>query len=130
MSKNLLNMPFRNLEKPQPRINTKKKELKPPTLPCTKPRMTSQKMRSNAGPAIRLTRIPMFARSFGAYTIHLSFGTSQKTKIPFVMNTSSSFVWLPCTTSYRCTDCSFPNVKLQSTPIFNPTRSLSECVDC
>ncbi|XAR60176.1 Nepenthesin [Bertholletia excelsa] len=58
----------------------------------------------NKGPAP--STAPLFSRSYGGYSIPLSFGTPPQT-LQFVMDTGSDVVWFPCTRRYRCNDCSF-----------------------
>ncbi|CAN1251892.1 Probable aspartyl protease At4g16563 [Linum perenne] len=68
--------------------------------------------------------------SYGGYSISLSFGTPPQT-LPFVIDTSSSFVWSPCTTHYRCKNClSFPS-PTTAIPSFLPVlSSSSKIVGC
>ncbi|CAN0916896.1 Probable aspartyl protease At4g16563 [Linum grandiflorum] len=67
--------------------------------------------------------------SYGGYSISLSFGTPPQT-LPFVVDTSSSFVWSPCTTHYRCKNCSFPS-PTTDIPSFLPVlSSSSKIVGC
>ncbi|KAL8496295.1 hypothetical protein ACS0TY_020130 [Phlomoides rotata] len=54
----------------------------------------------------------------GAYSISLSFGTPPQS-VPMLMDTGSSFSWLPCTKRYVCTNCS------QNIPAFIPKQSSS-----
>ncbi|PON70082.1 Aspartic peptidase [Parasponia andersonii] len=71
-----------------------------------------------------VTKTPLFPRSYGAYSVSLSFGTPPQTT-PFVMDTGSSLVWFPCTTRYLCSGCSFPNVDPYKIPRFIPKQSSS-----
>ncbi|CAI9265261.1 unnamed protein product [Lactuca saligna] len=70
------------------------------------------------------TQIPLFPRSYGAYSISLSFGSPPQ-KLPFLMDTGSSLVWSPCTNNYKCYDCRFSDVNQTNTPKFIPNRSSS-----
>ncbi|KAF3442727.1 hypothetical protein FNV43_RR16644 [Rhamnella rubrinervis] len=77
-----------------------------------------------------LTKTPLFPRSYGGYSISLSFGTPPQT-ISFVMDTGSSLVWLPCTSRYLCSECSFPNIEPTKIPTFMPKfSSSSKLVGC
>ncbi|KAK7392663.1 hypothetical protein VNO78_21107 [Psophocarpus tetragonolobus] len=59
-------------------------------------------------------------KSYGGYSIDLKFGTPPQS-FPFVLDTGSTLVWLPCSSHYLCTNCnSFPN-----TPKFIPKNSSS-----
>lgn len=71
-----------------------------------------------------LVKSPLFAHSYGGYSIALSFGTPPQ-KIPFIFDTGSSLVWFPCTSRYRCFDCAFPNVDPTKIPTFIPKLSSS-----
>ncbi|CAI0391160.1 unnamed protein product [Linum tenue] len=55
-------------------------------------------------------KTPLFPRSYGGYSISLSFGTPPQST-SFVMDTGSSLVWFPCTSRYLCSRCNFPNAK-------------------
>lgn len=57
----------------------------------------------------------------GAYSISLSFGTPPQS-VPMVMDTGSSFSWLPCTKRYVCRNCS---VSSQNISTFIPKQSSS-----
>nr|DAD28917.1 TPA_asm: hypothetical protein HUJ06_030385 [Nelumbo nucifera] len=70
------------------------------------------------------TKTPLFARSYGGYSIPLSFGTPAQT-IPFVMDTGSDLVWFPCTHRYLCKNCPFSSLNLTTDPIFIPKASSS-----
>ncbi|KAL6337469.1 hypothetical protein AAG906_036783 [Vitis piasezkii] len=67
---------------------------------------------------------PLFAHSYGGYSVSLSFGTPSQT-LSFVMDTGSSLVWFPCTSRYVCTRCSFPNIDPAKIPTFIPKLSSS-----
>ncbi|KAL8501086.1 hypothetical protein ACS0TY_020596 [Phlomoides rotata] len=54
----------------------------------------------------------------GGYSISLSIGTPPQS-VPMLMDTGSSFSWLPCTKRYVCTNCS------QNIPAFIPKQSSS-----
>lgn len=69
-----------------------------------------------------LTQTPLSARSYGGYSISLSFGSPPQT-LDFVMDTGSSLVWFPCTNLYLCSQCNFPNVDPTNITTFNPKLS-------
>ncbi|KAJ8899972.1 hypothetical protein K2173_024083 [Erythroxylum novogranatense] len=71
-----------------------------------------------------LEDIPLYSRSYGGYSISLSFGTPPQ-PLKFVMDTGSSLVWFPCTSRYLCSRCNFPNVDLKKIPTFIPKQSSS-----
>ncbi|KAG5151015.1 hypothetical protein JHK84_027487 [Glycine max] len=61
-------------------------------------------------------------KTYGGYSIDLKFGTPPQT-FPFVLDTGSSLVWLPCYSHYLCSKCnSFSN---NNTPKFIPKDSFS-----
>uniref|UniRef100_A0A2P2Q5H4 Pepsin A n=1 Tax=Rhizophora mucronata TaxID=61149 RepID=A0A2P2Q5H4_RHIMU len=68
--------------------------------------------------------IPLYSRSYGGYSIPLSFGTPPQ-NVRFVMDTGSSLVWFPCTPRYTCSGCNFLNVDPTKIPTFIPRRSSS-----
>ncbi|XP_050382146.1 probable aspartyl protease At4g16563 [Argentina anserina] len=70
------------------------------------------------------TNVPLNPRSYGGYSIPLSFGTPPQTST-FVMDTGSSLVWFPCTSRYVCSRCSFPNIDPSHIPAFIPKLSSS-----
>ncbi|KAJ6361906.1 hypothetical protein OIU78_002332 [Salix suchowensis] len=73
---------------------------------------------------LSLIKTPLFPRSYGGYSISLSFGTPpQTTKL--VMDTGSSLVWFPCTSRYLCSKCDFPNIEAAGIPTFMPKLSSS-----
>ncbi|XP_010527023.1 PREDICTED: probable aspartyl protease At4g16563 [Tarenaya hassleriana] len=65
---------------------------------------------------------PLAARSYGGYSVSLSFGKPPQT-LPFVFDTGSSLVWFPCTSRYLCSDCLFSNVDPNQIPRFIPKNS-------
>ena len=67
---------------------------------------------------------PLFAHSYGGYSVSLSFGTPSQT-LSFVMDTGSSLVWVPCTSRYVCQKCYFSNVDPAKIPTFIPKLSSS-----
>ncbi|XP_028789805.1 probable aspartyl protease At4g16563 [Neltuma alba] len=77
---------------------------------------------SNSKPP--LVKTQAYPRSYGGYSIHLNFGTPPQT-FPFVLDTGSSLVWLPCTSRYLCSKCSFPKIDLTKIPKFIPKNSSS-----
>ncbi|XP_059300313.1 probable aspartyl protease At4g16563 [Lycium ferocissimum] len=77
-----------------------------------------------------LSTTPLYPHSYGGYSITLGFGTPPQ-KIPFIMDTGSSFVWFPCTTKYLCTNCSVSSSSSQSIPKFIPkSSSTAKVVGC
>ncbi|CAI0391162.1 unnamed protein product [Linum tenue] len=72
--------------------------------------------------ATSLVKTPLFPRSYGGYSISLSFGTPPQST-SFVMDTGSSLVWFPCTSRYLCSRCNFPNVDPAAIPSFIPRNS-------
>ncbi|XP_055833033.1 probable aspartyl protease At4g16563 [Solanum dulcamara] len=68
-----------------------------------------------------LSNIPLYPHSYGGYSITIPFGTPPQ-KMPFVMDTGSSFVWFPCTKKYQCSKCP---VSSQKNPTFIPRLSSS-----
>ncbi|XP_021892527.1 probable aspartyl protease At4g16563 [Carica papaya] len=77
-----------------------------------------------------LVKTPLFAHSYGGYSISLSFGTPPQT-VPFVFDTGSSLVWFPCTSRYLCSKCFFPNIDPNQIPAFIPKlSSSSKLVGC
>lgn len=68
------------------------------------------------------SKIPLFPRSYGGYSVSLSFGSPPQ-KLSFVMDTGSSLVWFPCTHRYTCYNCDFPNVNQTNIPKFIPKLS-------
>ncbi|KAM5559362.1 putative aspartyl protease [Rosa sericea] len=76
------------------------------------------------------TKVPLYPRSFGGYSISLSFGTPPQTST-FIMDTGSSLVWFPCTSRYTCSNCVFPNIDPSHIPAFIPKlSSTSRIVGC
>lgn len=73
----------------------------------------------NENAAVSNTTTPLLPRSYGAYSISLSFGTPPKS-LPFVFDTGSNFVWFPCTRNYLCQNCSASPI-----PTFIPKDSSS-----
>ncbi|XAR69814.1 Nepenthesin [Bertholletia excelsa] len=71
-----------------------------------------------------LIKTPLFARSYGGYSVSLSFGTPPQT-LSFVMDTGSSLVWFPCTRRYICLHCNFPNASSTNLSPFLPKLSSS-----
>ncbi|KAJ4705376.1 aspartic proteinase nepenthesin-2-like [Melia azedarach] len=84
---------------------------------------TKTKANSSSSSSSHL-KTPLFSHSYGGYTVSLSFGTPPQT-MPFVFDTGSSLVWFPCTSSYLCSDCSFPNVDPNQIPTYIPKHSSS-----
>lgn len=98
---------------------------------------------------VGLSRAPLASHSYGGYSLTLGFGTPPQ-RIPLVLDTGSDLVWVPCTSSYLCSDCPggapaargpvfFPrsssSVKLvgcrnPKCTWIHPPRFLSRCRDC
>ncbi|CAN1277608.1 Aspartyl protease family protein 2 [Linum perenne] len=65
---------------------------------------------SDSSSSSSLVTTPLFPRSYGGYSISLSFGTPPQTT-KFVMDTGSTLVWFPCTSRYLCSRCNFVGAK-------------------
>ncbi|KAK4414783.1 putative aspartyl protease [Sesamum alatum] len=79
---------------------------------------------------ISATKVPLFPRGYGGYSISLSFGTPPQT-LSFVMDTGSSLVWFPCTQRYTCNSCNFVSVNPSNISTFIPrSSSSSRIVGC
>ncbi|KDP36132.1 hypothetical protein JCGZ_08776 [Jatropha curcas] len=77
-----------------------------------------------------LIKTPLYSRSYGGYSMSLSFGTPPQ-KVQFIMDTGSSLVWFPCTSRYLCADCNFPNTDITKLDKFIPKlSSSSKLVGC
>ena len=72
-----------------------------------------------------LRQISLFPHSYGGHSISLSFGTPPQ-KLSFIVDRGSHVVWAPCTTRYKCTNCSFSDADPKKVPIFNPELSSSD----
>ncbi|CAA6667618.1 unnamed protein product [Spirodela intermedia] len=82
---------------------------------------------AGAPSAVPVSRNPLFSHSYGGYTISLGFGTPPQ-RIPLVVDTGSDLVWVPCTRSYVCNNCSFPRPGVGVAPpplVFSPKSSSS-----
>ncbi|XP_061959636.1 probable aspartyl protease At4g16563 [Populus nigra] len=77
------------------------------------------------------TTAPLFSRSYGGYSVSLSFGTPPQT-LSFIMDTGSDIVWFPCTSHYLCKHCSFssssPSSRIQ--PFIPKESSSSKLLGC
>ncbi|KAG8376824.1 hypothetical protein BUALT_Bualt09G0104000 [Buddleja alternifolia] len=79
---------------------------------------------------ISTTKVPLFPRGYGGYSISLRLGTPPQT-LSFVMDTGSSLVWSPCTHRYSCSSCNFVNVNSANISTFIPkSSSSSKIVGC
>ncbi|CAN1133965.1 Aspartic proteinase nepenthesin-2 [Linum perenne] len=77
---------------------------------------------SDSSSSSSLVTTPLFPRSYGGYSISLSFGTPPQTT-KFVMDTGSTLVWFPCTSRYLCSRCNFRNVDSTNITTFIPKKS-------
>ncbi|KAJ8754745.1 hypothetical protein K2173_012134 [Erythroxylum novogranatense] len=84
----------------------------------------ARQLKSPAKHSSSLVDIPLYSRSYGGYSISLSFGTPPQ-PLKFVMDTGSSLVWFPCTSRYLCSRCNFVNVDPTKIPTFLPKQSSS-----
>lgn len=84
-------------------------------------------------PPVLVSRNPLFSHSYGGYTVSLGFGTPPQ-RIPLVVDTGSDLVWVPCTRSYVCNNCSFPRPgggAAPAPPVFSPkSSSTAKLVGC
>ncbi|VVB05477.1 unnamed protein product [Arabis nemorensis] len=71
-----------------------------------------------------VVKSPLSPRSYGGYSVSLSFGTPSQT-IPFVFDTGSSLVWFPCTSKYLCSNCDFSGLDPTRIQKFVPKNSTS-----
>ncbi|CAH8362610.1 unnamed protein product [Eruca vesicaria subsp. sativa] len=74
-----------------------------------------------------VVKSPLTPKSYGGYSVSLSFGTPPQT-IHFVFDTGSSLVWFPCTSRYICSGCNFPGLDPTRIPRFVPKASSSSRV--
>ncbi|KAK1323316.1 Aspartic proteinase nepenthesin-1 [Acorus calamus] len=81
------------------------------------------KQHNHSKTAPPLSTSPLYPHSYGGYSFSLSFGIPPQS-LPLVFDTGSSLLWLPCTHSYLCLHCSFPNYP-SILPPFIPKLSLS-----
>ncbi|CAN8278964.1 unnamed protein product [Cochlearia groenlandica] len=82
---------------------------------------------SSSAASAAVVKSPLSARSYGGYSVSLSFGTPSQT-IPFVFDTGSSLVWFPCTSRYLCSDCNFSGLDPTRISRFVPKSSSSSRV--
>ena len=76
------------------------------------------------------TETPLYPKSYGGYSVSLAFGTPPQ-KIPLVFDTGSSLMWVPCTKSYTCDNCTFSHVDPKKITTFKLRRSKTfRIVDC
>ncbi|XP_057536172.1 probable aspartyl protease At4g16563 [Amaranthus tricolor] len=81
--------------------------------------------KSNSSTGIHgTTHTSLYARSYGGYTVSLAFGTPPQ-KIPLVFDTGSSLNWVPCTSRYTCSNCTFSNIDPSNIITFMPKLSSS-----
>lgn len=70
-----------------------------------------------------LVKTLAYPRDYGGHTISLSFGTPPQ-KLSYLVDTGSHVVWAPCTSHYKCINCSFSDPKTK-VPFFKPQLSTS-----
>ncbi|XP_057778346.1 probable aspartyl protease At4g16563 [Salvia miltiorrhiza] len=76
------------------------------------------------------SRVPLFPRGYGGYSISLSFGTPPQTS-SFIMDTGSSLLWFPCTQRYSCNSCNFADIDPANITTFIPkSSSTAKIVGC
>ncbi|GMH23152.1 hypothetical protein Nepgr_024995 [Nepenthes gracilis] len=80
--------------------------------------------RNTSLPTLSAAKIPLYPRSYGGYSISFSFGTPPQT-IPLVMDTGSSLIWVPCTSRYVCSNCTFSRIGRTEITTFKPKLSSS-----
>lgn len=73
------------------------------------------------------TTTQVYAKSYGGYSIDLSFGTPPQ-KTPFILDTGSSLTWFPCTLHYVCSHCSSIKIK-PFLPKLSSTAKLLGCTN-
>ncbi|KAJ4841972.1 hypothetical protein Tsubulata_020130 [Turnera subulata] len=76
------------------------------------------------------TTTPLFSRSYGGYSISLSFGTPPQSHLSFVMDTGSDFVWFPCTNHYLCKSCPFSPTSSKIQSFLPKLSSSSKIIGC
>ncbi|XP_058088128.1 probable aspartyl protease At4g16563 [Magnolia sinica] len=76
-----------------------------------------------------LSNTPLFPHSYGGYSISLNFGTPPQ-KISLLMDTGSDLVWLPCTNTYVCKNCSFANLPSKIAVFLPKSSSSSKLIGC
>ncbi|KAL0890295.1 hypothetical protein Bca101_014278 [Brassica carinata] len=85
----------------------------PSPLPLSPPLLLLRSIKPNEDPlyaSSAAVKSPLTPKSYGGYSVSLSFGTPSQT-IPFVFDTGSSLVWFPCTSRYLCSGCNFPGLE-------------------
>ncbi|XXG62565.1 hypothetical protein AAC387_Pa05g0898 [Persea americana] len=76
------------------------------------------------------SKTPLFPHAYGGYSISLNFGTPPQTS-SLIMDTGSQLVWIPCTKSYTCKNCSFiSQPTLQNPPFLPKSSSSSKIIGC
>ncbi|KAM0825798.1 hypothetical protein ACQ4PT_069331 [Festuca glaucescens] len=72
-------------------------------------------------------RTALYPHSYGGYAFSLSLGTPPQ-PLPFLLDTGSHLTWVPCTSSYKCLNCSSASSPF---PVFHPKNSsTSRLVSC
>uniref|UniRef100_A0ACD5YC63 Uncharacterized protein n=1 Tax=Avena sativa TaxID=4498 RepID=A0ACD5YC63_AVESA len=62
----------------------------------------------------------LYPHSYGGYAFSLSLGTPPQ-PLPVLLDTGSHLTWVPCTSSYRCLNCS--SASSAPFPVFHPKNS-------
>ncbi|ESQ45251.1 hypothetical protein EUTSA_v10010339mg [Eutrema salsugineum] len=116
------NDPYLSLRRLADSSIARAQELKQPT--SIKPDEDALSASSTASASAAVVKSPLSPRSYGGYSVSLSFGTPSQT-IPFVFDTGSSLVWFPCTSRYLCSGCNFSGLDPNRIPRFLPKNSSS-----
>ncbi|XP_020206876.1 probable aspartyl protease At4g16563 [Cajanus cajan] len=74
-----------------------------------------------------LLKTPLHPKSYGGYSINLNFGTPPQT-FPFLLDTGSTLLWLPCSSHYLCSKCS--SFRNTPKPFIPKNSSSSKLLGC
>uniref|UniRef100_A0A1J3EEU6 Aspartic proteinase nepenthesin-2 n=1 Tax=Noccaea caerulescens TaxID=107243 RepID=A0A1J3EEU6_NOCCA len=121
-SDQLPNDPYLSLRRLADSSVARARQLKQPS--SIKPDEDALSASSSSSASAVVVKSPLSARSYGGYSVSLSFGTPSQT-IPFVFDTGSSLVWFPCTSRYLCSGCNFSGLDSTRIPRFVPKNSTS-----